>query len=205
MIIFNYSIGGRVSPSKNRKIPTIALAVGSRQVKIEKSHSIETVSLGRLVLLGAINVVIKREFRKLNDKFYEEYKDCPEILYKADRPYTIAIMKIDDLTFAIPFRSNIITEHAYVFKKSSRGPHAKSGLDYTKAVIIRDEHLGEKVDVDNVQYREFSEKIKVIANTFSNFIADYKKWMANPVKYHLPLANKDLWSLQYFHDELGIK
>ena len=150
-------------------------------------------------------MTIKREFRKLKDNFYEEYKDCPEILYKAGRPYTIVIMKIDNLTFAIPFRSNITTEHAYVFKKSSRGRNSRSGLDYTKAVVIREEHLGERVDVDNIQYREFSEKIKVIANTFSNFIVDYKKWMSDPVKYRLPLANKDLWSLQYFHRELGIK
>ena len=150
-------------------------------------------------------MIIKREFRQLNDNFYEQYKDYPEILYKAERPYTIALFKIDNLTFAIPFRSNITSEHAYVFKNSSRGRHANSGLDYTKAVVVKDEHLGKKVDIDNAQYREFSTKIKVISNTFGNFIKDYKKWMTDPVKYRLPLANKDLWSLQYFHAELGIK
>ncbi|WP_335996910.1 hypothetical protein [Fusobacterium polymorphum] len=42
------------------------------------------------------------EFYLLTKKFYEKYSNCKEILEKENRPYTICIIEINKLTFAIP-------------------------------------------------------------------------------------------------------
>ena len=46
--------------------------------------------------------------------FYEKYSNCKEILKKVNGPYTICIIEINKLTFAIPIRHNI--NHKYLIK-----------------------------------------------------------------------------------------
>ena len=43
----------------------------------------------------------------LSSLFYKDYANCPEILQKPTRPYTCLTVRIDGLTFAIPFRHHI--------------------------------------------------------------------------------------------------
>ena len=69
----------------------------------------------------------------LSKQFYDDYnlKTCPEIAQKQDRPYVMLLIKIDGLTFAIPFRSSIRHKFAYITDKENH-----CGIDYSKAVVI---------------------------------------------------------------------
>ena len=85
------------------------------------------------------------EFYLLTKKFYEKYSNCKEILKKENRPYTICIIEINKLTFAIPIRHNI--NHKYSIKTFNN-----QGLDFTKAVIIDKAFISEK-NVKNYQQK----------------------------------------------------
>ena len=71
-------------------------------------------------------------FFYLTHKFYNKYKNCKEILYKPKRPYAVHLIRYNNLTFAIPVRSNI--NHNFSYKTVGN-----KGLDFTKTVIIIDE------------------------------------------------------------------
>ena len=139
------------------------------------------------------------EFYLLKKKFYEKYSNCKEILKKENRPYTICIIEINKLTFAIPIRHNI--NHKYSIKTFNN-----KGLDFTKAVIIIDKaFISEKnVYIEQEEYEELSTKKSLIKPKLKKFIKTYKKAIKNPDD----LKNKILCefsSLQYFHKELGIE
>ena len=70
-------------------------------------------------------------FFYLTSEFYEKYKNCKEILQKQKRPYAVHLIRCNNLTFAIPVRSNI--NHNFSYKTIGN-----KGLDFTKTVIITD-------------------------------------------------------------------
>ena len=148
---------------------------------------------------------IDRKIKVLSEDFYINFDDnlhYAEILRKEDRPYCILVIQVDKVKFAIPFRTNINHNHSYIFKDSNRG--SKSGLDFTKAVVITDDkYIGNETVIDSKEYREFINKINVIENRFLKFIKNYKKWIENP-SYHRAENTMKYSSLQYFHKELGI-
>ena len=74
------------------------------------------------------------ELRYLSSLFYQKYKDCTEILSKGEtRPYIIILIEVENNKFAIPIRTHLHkTKDCY-----ESNPQSNSGLDYTKAVIIR--------------------------------------------------------------------
>jgi protein AbiQ len=140
--------------------------------------------------------------KHLTKLFYDTYEECKEILLKEKRQYCIALFVVDGIIFAIPFRTNINHKYSYIFKNSPRSD--KSGLDFTKAVVITDDNfIGEDTIIDSKEYSEFINKQVVIANRFEKFIKDYKKWTGNPSYYR---AEKTIAfsSLQYFYKELGL-
>ena len=65
----------------------------------------------------------------LSPVFYERYHGCEEILIKQTRPYVCLAVKVDGVTFAIPFRHHI--PHKWAFFTVG-----EAGLDYSKAVVI---------------------------------------------------------------------
>ncbi len=75
----------------------------------------------------------------LTDQFYDAYPNPPfsEILQKQQRAYHCLLFQSHyDYFICIPFRSEISHPYAYHFKHSKRSKYHKSGLDYTKIVII---------------------------------------------------------------------
>ena len=71
----------------------------------------------------------------LTKEFYQLYKDCTEIEKKEDRPYTMLVVKLDEVQWAIPLRSNIHHKHVVWSDKENN-----YGLDLSKSVVI--EQLG---------------------------------------------------------------
>ena len=81
------------------------------------------------------------------------------------------------LFICIPYRSNIRHNYAYLFKNSLRSRLSRSGLDYTKAVLIQNvEYLDDSVHaiVDQDEYRETVQNLPKIAKEAFAYVSDYK-------------------------------
>ena len=116
----------------------------------------------------------------LSTKFYNDYPTIhyPEILTKSGRPYACLLIEyMDDLFICIPYRSNIRHNYAYLFKNSLRSRLSRSGLDYTKVVLIQNvEYLDDSVHaiVDQDEYRETVQNLPKIAKEAFAYVSDYK-------------------------------
>jgi protein AbiQ len=145
-------------------------------------------------------------FNRLSAAFYSQYGAYGEILDKASRPYYVFLMQLDDLTYAIPLRSNI--SHGFCFiADNSNGQN--SGLDYSKAVVIID--VAKYIDPADVtirqnEYNVLKQHELTIRRQFASYVAFYKKEFLrrqkNPALPPSPLC--DYASLKYFHNELGL-
>lgn len=147
------------------------------------------------------------ELRYLSDIFYNKYQDCSEILIKKNRPYIILIIEIDNLKFAIPFRSsmNIHKKYCYITNKEK-----KSGLDFEKSIPIFDDSWLSTKNYPTINQYEFNyikfEEYK-IKHMFTNFLKAYKKdFYKRKESPDIP-QNKDFifCTLKYFHRELGLE
>ena len=137
-------------------------------------------------------------FFYLTSDFYEKYKSCKEILQKQKRPYAVHLVKYNNLTFAIPVRSNI--KHDFSYKTVGN-----KGLDFTKTVIITDlKYLSKNTAVINrEEYVKLDKNRNFIEKKMLSYLKAYKKALKTPDtnKNNTILSNS---ALQYFHEELGI-
>ena len=139
-------------------------------------------------------------FFLLENNFYKDYSTCREILKKTNRPYAVFLIKLNNLTFAVPVRSHIT--HKYSIKTIGN-----KGLDFSKAVVINDrqKYISKKYAyIDNREYQIIMEKKWKITKKMEDYIKKYKKALKDTF---IP-ANKILCNsscLQYFHAELSIK
>ena len=137
-------------------------------------------------------------FFDLTPEFYEKYKNCKEILQKQKRPYAVHLIRYNNLTFAIPVRSNI--NHNFSYKTIG-----SKGLDFTKTVIITDEkYLSDnKAVINHEEYLKLDKNRKFIEKKMLSYLKIYKKALKTPDTN----KNKTILSkseLQYFNKELGI-
>ena len=147
------------------------------------------------------------QFFRLTPAFYERYSQHEEILKKGARPYYVLLLQADDLTYAIPLRSHI--SHPYCFLANVTDT-MKSGLDYSKAVVIADKDTYIEIKPVTIRQNEFAVFKKhefVIQAQFSAYVQSYKKEvlrrLADP---NLPASNLCAFSaLKYFHQELGLE
>lgn len=136
----------------------------------------------------------------LNSNFYNKYLDKEEILKKQNRPYVIFVVNINNIDWAIPFRSNIRHKYAYMTDKTNN-----NGIDFTKAVVI---DINNDIDSQNVQIRQVEfNKIKgkehVIKNDFQNFLKRFEKAINKPeISEHRKILMFS--SLNYFIEEVII-
>ena len=76
----------------------------------------------------------------LSEDFRNAYPQAiyPELMSKGGRPYNCLLIDThDDYLICIPYRSNINHKNAYLFKNSLRSRQARSGLDFSKIVLIK--------------------------------------------------------------------
>jgi len=152
-----------------------------------------------------------KDIRRLSKDFEIAYPRSlyPELMTKQGRPYTCLLLDIHmDFLICIPFRSSIGHNNAYLFKNTKRSRNAKSGLDYTKIVLIDDQKYIDKSPavVDNDEYIETIHNISKIASAASKYILDYEKH----IKGEKPLNKREFdrkykySTLPYFHDILRL-
>lgn len=148
----------------------------------------------------------KSKIRYLSSTFYNEYDSInyPEIEHKESRPYLVYVVKVNDVTFAIPFRTNIRHNSCYKFKNTTRQTDSSTGLDFSKAVVISDEkYLSTAATIDNKEYIELEDRFYFITNRFEQYLEGYRKYVNGSLDQYA--AKKYAYTtLKYFHKELSI-
>lgn len=148
---------------------------------------------------------------KLSEKFYKHYKNPPycEILKKTSRAYNCLLFRTHyDYFICIPYRSEIKHSFSYLFQKSERSSKHKSGLDYTKILIInKTEYLDTKdAIIDKDEYNETIKNFEKIKRAALEYVEGYIDHIRKKKVLHSKVfARKYGFStLPYFHEELGL-
>ena len=115
----------------------------------------------------------------LSTDFYIRFSDCKEILQKGNRPYLMVLISVDDITFAVPFRSHIRHNFAYWTDKENR-----CGLDFTKAVVILSENdiAAHNVQIRQNEFNALKGKEYFITQKFATFIRHYNSELLEAVR-----------------------
>ena len=148
---------------------------------------------------------------KLTSNFYNTYPNPPytEILRKSSRAYNCLLLEVhEDIFICIPYRTNIRHEYAYHFKNSVRSQANRSGLDYTKMVIVTNLDFIDSCDaiVDQDEFNETVINIDKIRQEAVEFLEDYISHIKGLVLLDKPEFRRryQYSPLQYFHKELGL-
>lgn len=147
----------------------------------------------------------------LSQKFETNYPTAqyPEIMYKHGRPYNCLLIDThQDYFICVPFRSYINHGNAYMFRNSQRSRYCRSGLDYSKSVIIKDAAYLDSATaiVDQDEYTEAMRNMNTIAQEVVAYVDTYVGHLngSNPIHEREFQRKYRFSSLKYFHDLLGI-
>ena len=152
------------------------------------------------------------EIHQLTPQFFIDYPSAqyPELMHKQGRPYNCLLIDLHmDYCICIPFRSEIQHKNAYMFKQSVRSQRKKSGLDYSKTVIVTDDRYFSTANavIDRDEYLETSANIKRITSEIVRYVDDYIAHVTGNITLHSrDFSRRYSYStLKYFHKELGIE
>ena len=148
----------------------------------------------------------------LTEQFYNAYPNPPykEIMRKDVRPYNCLLLQSHyEYFICIPYRSHINHKYAFKFKHTVRSKTKKSGLDYSKMVIIKnmDYISAANAIVDQDEYNETRDNIEYIKNDSQEYIDHYIEYVSGNSSQYSPQEFKRIYgfsTLKYFHRELGI-
>ncbi len=111
----------------------------------------------------------------LSDAFYDKYEKEREILHKRNRPYVCLTIRVEDQTFAIPFRHHI--NHPFGFHTLG-----EAGLDFSKAVLIESESYisHDKPRIETAEWNIVKRNEGTILFEFKKFLRQYKRAQLHP-------------------------
>ena len=148
---------------------------------------------------------------KLTDDFYNTYPNPPyiEIFKKKQRAYNCILFQTHYGYFiCVPYRTEISHKYAYHFKNSARSIMHKSGLDYTKIVLITDTRFIDTQDalIDKDEYNETMVNLEKIKAEALAFVEEYVSHIKGEQLLHpKEFKRRYLFSpLKYFHAEMGV-
>ena len=148
----------------------------------------------------------------LSSEFMIDYplSKYPELMYKQGRPYTCLLIDThEDYFLCVPFRSSINHNNAYHFKSTERSRRTRSGLDYSKTVVIRNSrYIDSTVPaiVDQDEYAEMMRNLSEITTEILDYVNSYINHR-NGIRrlHHREFERKYRFSsLMYFEDILRI-
>lgn len=149
---------------------------------------------------------------KLTDEFYKAYPNPPyiELMKKKGRAYTCLLFQTHyDFFICVPFRTEISHKQAFHFKKSKRSKEHKSGLDYSKIIIITKNEFIDKDDafVDKDEFNETMVNLNRIKTEALAYVENYIGYHKKQLKLHKREYERRYRysSLRYFHHELGLE
>ena len=131
----------------------------------------------------------------LTEQFYIDYSECDEIEKKSERPYVQVYIKLNNVHFALPLRSNISHQYVLWTDKANR-----CGIDFSKAVVIEDIKYIDSTKKPYIRPKEFK---SLIGNEYDiergliAYIQEYKKAKSNPNKHERKRLLK-YSTMQYF-------
>ncbi len=149
---------------------------------------------------------------RLTQAFYDRYPKSvySEILDKPKRAYNCILLKVyEDFYMCIPYRTEISHAYAYHFTESKRAKEHKSGLDFTKTVIITNRDFVDSnhavIDID--EYKETMKNIEQIVAQALEYLQDYIAYYhgtkkLSKKKFHTKYRYS---TLKYFHEQLHIE
>lgn len=152
----------------------------------------------------------KVQLCRLSPQFYSDYprRQFPEILRKYDRPYSCFVFEVsEDLFVCIPYRSHISHQNAYLFRQSVRSQQSRSGLDFSKMVLVQELAYLEVEPaplVDQDEYRETIQHSDEIARSVIAYIRDFKDHQSGQIQLHARAFQRRYGysTLPYFQDML---
>lgn len=108
----------------------------------------------------------------------------------------------------IPYRSSILHNNAFIFQNTTRSQRSRSGLDYSKVVLIsNDEYIdSSNAIVDQDEYRQTMLHMTRIVSDITKYINDYINHVNGTNILHIREYERKykMSTLPYFHDVLGI-
>lgn len=148
---------------------------------------------------------------KLTEKFYNDYPNPPfiELMTKQARSYNCLLIQTHyDYFICIPYRTEIRHKYAYKFTGTKRSIKHKSGLDYTKIVIINNLEYIDRKDslIDKDEYNETIIHMDTIVDNAVKYVEEYVNHCNHIKELHdREFSRKyNYTTLKYFHKELGI-
>ena len=129
----------------------------------------------------------------------------PELMNKLGRPYSCLLVDTHyDYYICIPFRSHINHKNSFMFYGTIRSKRAKSGLDYSKIILInKDNYISNKnTVVDNDEYNEVIKNDVQIVSEVVKYIDDYINHVSGIRLIHPKQFDRKykFSTLPYFHD-----
>ena len=125
---------------------------------------------------------------KLSAKFYQDYphNKFPEILEKPTRGYNCILIDCHTNYFVcVPFRSEINHSNGFHFHNTNRSKHHRSGLDYSKIVIISDmDYLDGNAVIDKDEYQAMIDNIDRIVQEALLYLTIYLNHKNGIAKLH---------------------
>lgn len=148
---------------------------------------------------------------QLSSEFLRDHPAAqyPELMYKKGRPYSCLLLDLHpDYWVCIPYRSSIHHKNAFLFTGTERSRRTKSGLDYSKMVLIQKESYldAANVVVDQDEYNETIRNIRRIAGQALEYLDGYIRHVNGTRPLH-PKAYARTYqysTLPYFHDIMGL-
>lgn len=148
---------------------------------------------------------------KLTDDFYNAYPNPPykEILKKKQRAYNCLLFQTHyDYFICIPYRTEISHPYAFHFTTTARSKVHKSGLDYSKIVIISKTEYIDSTDaiIDKDEFNETMVNLNRIKKEALDFVEDYVEHIKGIKLLHKRefIRRYGFSPLKYFQKELGI-
>lgn len=147
------------------------------------------------------------ELRKLTNDFYNDFPEesYPELEHKINRPYVVLLIEINGLKYAVPLRTNIRHSYCYKFRTSDRETNSVTGVDFSKAVVIRkDSYVGLETSINDKEYLELQEKAFFIVGQFKKYVNGYIDYCKNGGNEYV--ARRYQYStLKYFEEIINEK
>ena len=162
--------------------------------------------LRRIILLDSDYQILK-----MTNAFYKAYPNPPyiEIMKKQQRAYNCLLFQSHyDYFICIPYRSEINHKYSFKFKGTERSRLHKSGLDYTKILIVSNkDYIGDKdAVIDKDEFNETMIYLERIKEAALEYVDDYVAHMKGyRILHEREFERRYGYStLRYFHKELGI-
>lgn len=151
---------------------------------------------------------MKDSIVQLTTDFYNDYPQSqyPEILRKQDRPYSCIVIEVEKYILCVPFRTEMNHKIGYHFKTSIRSKNSRSGLDFSKIIVLKNQVYLKNAVVDKDEYNELNLNRNRIESKAIHYVRKYINHCVGTRKMNEITFKRQYGysTLPYFHKELGI-